>query len=230
MAAGDVYKFSSSAVGLGMTVMNDLAIRILPATDPDQATWQAFADEWKEVHRGLQHNSFSYNTWRAVQVFGAGVTYGPNDCTRSGGKLFTGTHTGTLLGGQSATDVLPPQCSGVITLTSPFIGRRKRGRLFIWGFVEADQIAGQWTTTKQAAWATPFTTFFNKYKNGGTSPNFQLGIWSEREATGCIYDKAQGGHVNVNPASPDTAFEPASGFQIRSIVYNQRRRTLGVGR
>lgn len=230
MAAGDVYKLTVQATGLGSIYMNVLAFRTLPATDPVQATWQALADDYKNVMRGSQNASFAYTTWRAVQVFGDGVTYGPNDCKRSGGKLFAGNLTAPLAGTVSPSEPLPPQCAAVLTLTSGFIGRRKRGRIYWYGLSEIDSAAGAWVSSSMTTWTTAWTTFFNKYKLAGTDPNFQLGIWSEREATGCVWDPVTKAHKNVEPAQPDIAFTPAAGYQLRSTVYTQRRRTLGVGR
>lgn len=230
MAAGDVFRVTMANVGLGSTYENVIGVRTIAASDPSQAQWQTFADDFMTQWRAGQQPVFSWNTWRAVQVFGSGVTYGPEDCKRHGGRLYTGNFTAPTAGSGSVSDSLPPQCAMVITLSSAFIGRRKRGRMFGFGFAENDQAAGQWTGTVITAQTARTTTWFNKYKETGTDANFQIGIWSEREATGCIYDPIIKDHKKVDDGHPDQAFTPVSGFQLRSIVYSQRRRTLGVGR
>jgi hypothetical protein len=230
MAAGDVYKLTLSCTGLGSTYQNVLAFRTLPATDPSQAQWQALADDWLTVAKANAMPSFGFNNWRSVQVFGAGVTYGPEDCKRHGGNLFTGNFTAPTGGTNGGTGVLPPQNATVVTISSGLIGRRKRGRIYLFGASETDQDSGSWTGTYISGFNGRFTTWFNKYKASGTDPNFQLGIWSEREATGCIWDPITKAHKKVDDGHPDQAFTPVSGFQTRTIVYNQRRRTLGVGR
>lgn len=229
MAAGDVYKLSLTASGLGSQYMNVLAFRTIAATDPDQVAWQALADEYKEIMRGNQSNLYSYTTWRAVQVFGSGVVYGDRTCKRSGGRLFAGNFSGNVTGGWAVGEALPPQNSCVITLTTGFIGRRKRGRIYIYGLTEDSQAGGTWDAAKRATWITAFTTFFNKYKDDGTSPTFELGIWSDRTAMGCVWNPITKQMTNVDAPLPDQGFTPATGFQLRTTVFSQRRRTLGAG-
>jgi len=230
MPAGDVFRLSIQGVGQNSVYMNVLAIQQIGAVDLLQADFQTFADGFKESVRPVQNQGNVWRSWRAVQVFGPAVDYTVRPCERVGGTAFEGNLTGTLTGGESAGEILPPQSSLVITLGSGLIGRRHRGRIYVWGMGETQQSAGTWTSACLTALTTPFTTFFNKYKGGGTDPKISLGIWSDRTAFGCEWQGKPPTHVQVDPPRPDEAFTQTTGFTIRNVVYTQRRRAVGVGR
>ena len=230
MPAGDVFKMSIQGSGQNAIYMNVLAIRQIGALDLVQADFQAFADGYKEAVRGVQTAQFAWKSWRAVQVFGPAVDYTTAQCVRVGGTAFEANLSGTLTGGNVSGDALPPQSALVITLGSGLIGRRHRGRIYVPSFSEVDQNAGGWLPAMLTTLTGTFTTFFNKYKASGTDPKIQLGVWSERTAFGCEWTGKPPVHTQIDPPSPDTAFTPVTGFTIRSTVYTQRRRAIGVGR
>lgn len=230
MPAGDVFRISIQAVGQNSVYMNVLAIQQIGAIDVGQSAIQLFADGFKEAWRTQQSDTITWRSWRAVQVFGGDVDYNAEPCQRVGGKAFEANLSGTLVGGVSGADALPPQCALVTTLGSGLIGRRHRGRIYTFGMDETKQLAGSWTTTVMTALNTSFATFFNKYKDGGTDPQIKLGIWSDRTAFGCEWVGKPPVHTQVDPPSPATAFTPATGFTMRNVVYTQRRRAIGVGR
>lgn len=230
MPAGDVFKMSVQAVGQNSIYMNVLAIRQIGAVDLAQADFQAFADGYKEAVRTQQSSALTWRNWRAVQVFGPTVDYTVKQCARVGGSAFEANLSGTVAGGQPTGDALPPQSALVVTLGSGLIGRRHRGRIYLACFSEADQVAGTWNSSMLTALTAAFTTFFNKYKAGGTDPKIQLGIWSERTAFGCEWQGKPPQHVQIDSPLPDQAFTPVTGFTVRSTVNTQRRRAVGVGR
>lgn len=230
MPAGDVYRISMQGIGQNSVYMNVLAIQQIGALDLGQADFQTFADGFKEAVRPVQNLANTWRSWRAVQLFGPNVDYTVKPCHREGGFAFEGNLTGTLTGGETGSEILPPQSSLVITLGSGQVGRRHRGRIYLWGMGEAQQNAGIWTAACLTNLTTPFTTFFNKYKDTGTDPKIKLGIWSERTAFGCEFVGKPPVHTQIDPPNPDQAFTPTTGFTIRNVVYTQRRRALGVGR
>lgn len=230
MPAGDVFRISIQAVGQNSVYMNVLAIQQIGAVDLVQADFQTFADGFKEAWRLQQSDTITWRSWRAVQVFGPAVDYTVRPCERVGGFAFEANLSGTLIGGVSGADALPPQSALVTTLGSGRIGRRHRGRIYTFGMDETKQVAGTWTTAVMTALNTSFTTFFNKYKDAGTDPKIKLGIWSDRTAFGCEWVGSPPVHQQVDPPLPDQAFTPATGFTMRNVVYTQRRRAVGVGR
>jgi hypothetical protein len=229
MALGDVWKLQSFGRFLSQVNMNVFAVQMRSAGEPNAADFLALANDFKEANRLLQSPRFSYTGWRAVQVRADTITYPPGTCKRVGGLFYEGVQTGTLTGGGSSPDDLPPQCAFVVTLRSNEIGRSRRGRLYIGGHTEDYQGGGTWTGTFMTNMTNSWNTFMAKYNfPTGTSPTFALTIWSERIATGCV-QLPGGGHSNVNPSNPDDAAIGVYSHTLRSTVHTQRRRVVGVG-
>lgn len=229
MAIDDVYTLSVRSTLAGQTYMNGLAFRRTIAADPTAADFTALADDVKEIHRTTQGNGYSYTTWQARQVRGAGVTYPSDDkCQPVGGLFFDGNLTAPL-GGIAAVEFLPQQCALVTTLRTGNIGRRRRGRFYAAGFGEAQQDAGVFTSSVVTAISTAWGAFLLDYAVTTPVSGFRLGIWSVREATGCGVNPNTGEHERLDPPSPATAFTPVNGHITRSPVFTQRRRRIGVG-
>jgi len=230
MALDDVYKMTINAQAPGGFFQNTYAFRLKTATDPVQANFQTLADLIKEIYRPTQRSTMSYTSWRATQVRGGTVHYPGGGCEREGGLFWEGTFTGTVQGGSSG-DALPPQCAMVTTLNTGITGRRFRGRIYAFSQLELNQDDGVWIGTHITAVTTAWTTFMAAVGLTGTNPQFTLGIWSERQATGCVPNpNPPPTHLHVDAGDPATAFNPVTSFTVRSVVYNQRRRTRGVGR
>lgn len=107
--------------------------------------------------------------------------------------------------GALSGDPLPEQCAAVVSWRTGLIGRRRRGRSYVWAASETMQLAGRWTapyittlTTFANTFITPFTTAFETYR---------LGVYS---------------YVGVH-------FSTAVAYKIDPIVRSQRRRVEGVG-
>lgn len=230
MAAGDVYHLVAKALSQNSVYMNTLAVQTLAAADPDATARQLLADDFKTIWVARQNSLINWTTWELRQLWGDGMSIGPGSCKRSGGVVFGAPFSAPLQGAMGPADMLPPQCALVVTLSTGLIGRAKRGRWYAFGWGEGDQANGVWTSGHLANMTAALTTFFNKYKSGGTSPAYQLGVWSERIATGCVPNPNGPGHIQVDSPKPDQAFTPVTGYTLRATVYSQRRRTLGVGR
>lgn len=230
MALDDVYRVTVTAGGQNSIYQNTYALRMKSETNPDASTFAGFVTAAVALWRPQQITTITYNEWSALQLWGSAMTIVANECRREGGASFAGSLA--ALPGLLSGDGLPPQSAMVMTLTTGLAGRRKRGRLYGFGQGETNQIDGAWSTTYLSTMTTAANTFFNLYKHpGGTDPNFTIGVWSERMASGCVpATPPQKGHVPRDTPQPAMAFTPVTGFIIRPVVFSQRRRTRGVGR
>lgn len=228
MAIGDAYKLSLVAQGQGSTYMNTYAMtqKVASITEADILT---LANALKDLVRPQQSQTITYRSWRAVQVRGGDVTPVTTECRRTGGVLFEGAFSGTVIGGNTDAQVLPPQSALVVTLNTGKIGRRFRGRTYHFGMCEVDQQAGAWQSAILTSLGTAITSLMGLYGAAGTNPTWTLGVWSERIATGCIPNVGSKGQHNVDQPNLAGAFSPITGMVARATVFTQRRRTLGLG-
>lgn len=229
MAVNDVYRLIIKGRQVLSIRINELAVRHKLAPDATPAEQLALANDFKNLWLPVQSSSAAWETWELRQLWGTGMTPVASECRRDGGVVTGGALTGTLTGGRLTGDALPPQAAVVVTLVTGAIGRRKRGRWYGWGCAEVDQASGTWATSMHTDLAPTLATFLAKYGPSGTDPTFQLGVWSERTASGCTPSGPDGELVNVETPHPELAFTPVTALTIRPIVYNQRRRTVGVG-
>lgn len=230
MAVGDVYRLTILATVLGSTHMNSVAVTMKSSADPSVGDVATIANATANVWRSQQLGAVLWNNWTFHQLWGSGMTTVQDECRRENAKIVIGNFSAGFNGSGGAGELLPPQCAMVVTLGTGIAGRRRRGRLYGFGFGETSQSNGTWGSGTITAVQANLVTWFALYGSTGTDPQFQIGVWSERRATGCWVDPAQGKLVNIETAHPEDAFTPATGSTLRSIVYTQRRRTLGVGR
>lgn len=230
MATGDVYRLTISGTGQGSLYQNVLAFKLKGGTGPDATTFATAATDFITIYRPGQAPSVSWTDWQALQMWGSGMTIDAPGCKRLNGRTFAGTITASP--GTGTGDAIPPQNAHVTTLITGFAGRRRRGRVFGWGQIETFQAEGLWISAYVTQMQTAWNVFSAKYfKDTGTSAELKLGVWSERTASGCIPATPPAkGHIQVDPPAPDDAFTDVTGFTLRPVVYNQRRRTRGVGR
>jgi hypothetical protein len=229
MAVGDVYRLTLQSVFQGQTYLNTWAFTMRSSPDPTAADVTTLANAFKEAFRTRQSNLLTYQTWTFRQLFGGTVTPIQDECRRDGGLVLAGNITGSAAGAV-ATDALPPQCALVWTIGTGLAGRRRRGRSYAYAFTESDQAAGVWATATITFATTALNTIYGLYGPSGTDPQFLLGVWSERTASGCEYRGNPPALVNVETPHPENAFNMSTGYQLRTTVYSQRRRTIGVGR
>lgn len=229
VAVNDIFRVVITAQQGTHFFQNTYAVKQELVSDVDTTHFAAFVGDAITMWKNRQTAQCIYVTWSATQLWGQGMTIVQSECRREGGLQFGDLITGQL--GLESGDPLPPQNAAVLTIATGQTGKRKRGRIYAFGQVEANQVGGLWTSSYLTGQNSACTTFFNLYKApSGTSPNFTLGVWSERTASGCVpATPPQKGHVNVDTAHPELAFTPATGFNLRQVVYTQRRRTVGVG-
>ena len=229
MAVGDVYQLTLLQLYAGQRIMNTLAFDRKTAGDPIQADCFDLATDWMNRLREHQMDTLVHTGWRVQQVRGAGVTYGL-DCTRDGGMLFEGPYAPPSNGTHTAVDGMPPQSAIVTTLRTGIAGRRRRGRFYLAGWSELQQnhgtVASLFVTELQTSWNAQLV----QYGVAGTDPQWRLGVWSHRIASGCEPGAAHPhSPTNVDPPNPADAFRPVVDTTVRNIVYGQRKRTIGVG-
>jgi hypothetical protein len=198
--------------------------------DPVESDVITLANACKELFRTSQMAEVKYTNWTFSQLYGGSVVPVQDECRRTPGLQLAGNFSGTTTGAISSGEGLPPQCALVWTMLTGYAGRRRRGRSYVFGFSEAAQGNGLWTTTITNAAATALTTFVGLYGVSGTDPQFQVGVWSERTASGCVPNENGKGLRNIETPRPEVAFMRMTAYTVRPIVYTQRRRTLGVGR
>jgi hypothetical protein len=229
MAVGDVYRLTLQAVCQGQTYLNTWAFTMKSSPDPTNADVLTLANAFKEFARPNQSTLVVYQTWTFRQLFGGSVVPIQDECRRDGGLVLTGNISGSAAGG-AAGDMLPPQCAMVWTIGTGLAGRRRRGRSYIYGLGETSQANGTWTAGTLVNFTSGLNTIYGLYGSAGTDPQFLLGVWSERTASGCEVRGTPPVLVNVETPHPELAFNMSTGYQLRPTVYSQRRRTIGVGR
>jgi hypothetical protein len=230
MAVDDVYRVTITATGQGSIYQNVYAVQAKFPGDPTTAQFSNFVSQAAAIWTPVQATSVVYTEWTALQLWGSGMTVVANECRRDGARQFGDVISATA--GAVPGEALPPQSAAVITWTSGFSGRRRRGRTYGFGLAETVQADGLLTSSVLTGLNTRLVTFTNLYKDDtGTSPDWTLVVWSERTASGCIPGpKPPGGHIQVDPPHPELATTPVKGYVMRPTVYSQRRRTRGVGR
>jgi hypothetical protein len=230
MAVGDVYRLTVLATVLGSIQMNSVAVTMKSSPDPSVSDCASLANATANVWRSRQTSAVAWTNWTFHQLWGGGMTTVQDECRRENAKIVIGNFTAGFVGTGGSGELLPPQCAAVVTLATGIAGRRRRGRLYGFGFGETDQSNGTWGSSFITALQANLVTWVALYGPTGTDPQFQTGVWSERRASGCWVDPVQKKLVNIETPHPEDAFTALTGTTLRSIVYTQRRRTLGVGR
>jgi hypothetical protein len=230
MAVDDVYRLTVRSMTNLNVYQNSWYFRRLSAPDPSQADALALANDWKETLRPLVCNDVIFTTWELRQVRGASVSYSVDPCNIVGGILLQGGVTGSTAGTDTA-DMLPPQNAFVVTILTGLAGRRRRGRTYIYGVGEGQQASGSWFSAYEVVVSAAFAAQIAQYATGGTDPNWRWVVWSHREASGCAPSPSPPfSPTPVDPPSPGTAAADVVSYTTRTTVFNQRRRTVGVGR
>jgi len=114
--------------------------------------------------------------------------------------------------GTRSPDALPPQAAAVIKWHTGFAGRANRGRSYLAGIAEADHTGGIISSAVVLA-------ALNVLKDSLLA---QLGLILFGEWDPVVRS------LRLNGAPRDIALRKTAG-SVRSIIYTQRRRTVGVG-
>lgn len=111
--------------------------------------------------------------------------------------------------GTQVGDMLPPACAVVMRKRTPLAGRAFRGRMFVVGMVEADQVNGVWSGANWNAMAIAVGTIISSGLASAGGGSYIPGIGPK--------------------AITDDNFVPVTSYFADPVVRSQRRREVGVG-
>jgi len=171
------------------------------------------------VQLATDFNAQMSTTWRARGASTNGPTVEFLEVQRIvpyGDTPYLHTWTGTAVGTAPGT-CYTGSIAEVVTWWTGQAGRRKRGRSYLCGAIGNDINAGQWTstqTTRTQAWVTAFLA---RYAVFPLPTTWNVGVWSRAIA-------------GPFPPYNTDAFAPIQSATIRTVIRNQRRRQIGVGK
>lgn len=229
MATDDVYLLSCRSQFNAQEIVNTFAFRWRDTGDPVAADFVALASAMKELFRGNQVDDLAYTDWRALKVRGTGVTYNTSSPFRVSLVSYAGSYTGTLTG-VSTNPPSPEQTAMVMAINTALNGKRYRGRVFIAGLTEAVMTdASLFDTTFRTNFQTSISTGLANYFVGGSDPDWELGVWSDRIAMNVALSNTWP-RVLTSQGAPDpaNAFTGATSITLRSYIGNQRGRRPGI--
>jgi hypothetical protein len=163
-----------------------------------------FRDNMQTTLRARCGNDFLFEFVEAVKI----VPYGEGPETAPWAANTVGTVAALTLSGTLCE---------VITIYTSQIGRRHRGRLFMAGAANGRFASGAFTASQTTATQAFATALAARYTAPGHPSPFSLGVWSKVIA-------------GPDPPWPTSAFTRATSLTVRTLVRNQRRRQIGVGR
>lgn len=233
LTAGDVYEVSLSAVYRSSRLYNveHVQLRVNRTAAQLQADCQTFADAWKEIFRANQSDGFTWGTWTAKQVAGAGVTYDPSLCKRSGGDVYGAPFSGTLTGAVTGVDFTPSFTAICVSERTGLIGRSKNGRSFVGGWPETRVTGDNFEPANLATINTNLATHVAAYGQAGTNPNLAWVIFAAQVAFGCKYVAAipKPVYQRFTAPSPATASTVILTAVANLLLTPMHRRKAGVG-
>lgn len=117
-------------------------------------------------------------------------------------------------------DGLPPHDAAVISLYTPFHGRRLHGRIYIPAISEGDQVGGQLTAAATTRLNKIAADYLTRFGENGTS-SF---VW------GCVFSRANGTTRNPGPP-PHIVYDslaaiPVTRTTVNSLIRTQRHRLI----
>jgi hypothetical protein len=205
MGVGSLYRLAVIGVGgVGQELVNVMHYRQLtPKVTPLDT--QDLAEVWAQNMTDFFAATFAEsNGITRLEV--RGVT----DPTEGYDYSYPALVPGTRVSAQ----ILPPQSAAVITWTTGLVGRRYRGRNYMWYTVEDDQ--------NQGTFSADYRTALDAYASAALvlegAPDFA-------SFDLCVYSKP---NPDLDPPWGG-AITPVTSYIVRNLVYTQRRRRVGVG-
>jgi len=235
LSPGDVYEVVSFQSFSQQVFITTLHVKCLTAISGAQAKFQTLADAWKEVGRPWQSPALSYVSWKATQVAGDGVSYDAQTCRRTGGDVYEGQHTGTLIGGTGSASQAGPSYEALVTaLKTGLAGRSRHGSFYLGGFNTTAKDAtdvNKWAAVHLGNIQTNVNAFLVAYGGGAGSPDFQWVVFSKQIACGCKYQIINNKIVYApfTPGNQAAAKADVKSGTCRTLVVPMNRRKEGRG-
>jgi hypothetical protein len=208
MAFNDIYRLRIYARLHGGQVVNVMHfVEDIPINGTGaQALANDFATNMKTALQGRAVNqmTFDYVEVQSIVPF-SGAPAVANFSTPLLGTVGGSTASGTL--------------AEVITIYTSRAGRRGRGRIYLAGG-NTDlnpPVSGVWHSQQTIRTQTLATALATRYMQVPYVTSWALGVWSKAIA-------------GPTPPWPTDAFVRANALSVRTIIRNQRRRQVGVGR
>jgi hypothetical protein len=161
-------------------------------------------DQLGPTLRGRASNEMLFEFVEVVKL----VPYGEGPVTAPWPANTLGTVAGTSPSGTLAE---------VITIYTSQIGRRHRGRMYLAGLVGSRISSGSAASAQTTATQALATAMATRYIGQTHLSAFTLGVWSKVIA-------------GPDPPWSTDAFTRATSLTVRTLIRNQRRRQIGVGR
>ena len=195
MAVGDVYRFSMIGDWEGAYVgVTTLHARMKSGAGTPQGFCAALTTNLVSLLKGYQNNIWY---WRQINFLSENLT-----------PPVSGNYTtGYPIQGVASGDSLPYTAAGVWSWRTAYAGRSYRGRSYIPEIPEAHQNKGVLSSTLLNAWTNYANDLLAAYGSGGSSADYELGVWSQKLSTFTIFNDVL----------------------IRSLLGTQRRRRQGTG-
>lgn len=135
----------------------------------------------------------------------------------AGGPVTVNFPGGTV--GSNASACASATLAEVVTVYTERAGRRGRGRMYLAGAPTStsDIQLGAWMAVQTARTQGYITALNTRYVAASHPIGWMLGVWSKVLA-------------GPDPPFPTSCFARASSLTVRTLVRNQRRRQVGVGR
>lgn len=155
--------------------------------------------------------NFANNGLQAIQAVGQ---------VMAGGLPYQAILNYVNVFGAIAGDGLPPHDAAVVSLYTPFHGRRLHGRIYIPGISESDQAGGNLTAAATTRLNTIASDLLTRFGQNGTSSY----VWL------CVFSRANGVQRNPVPTMhlvyDQLAAIPVTRTIVNSLVRTQRHRRL----
>lgn len=129
-----------------------------------------------------------------------------------------------LTSGERPPDALPPHDAGLLSLYTPYHGRRLHGRLYIPGVPESETAGGVISATSRAELSAIGNTMVTRYGEGSSNAFAWI----------CVFSKKNGVERRTIPPPPILIYSPLAANPITRTVASkyvatQRHRKVGRG-
>lgn len=207
-----LYKYTITYTYKGQTVQNVLWFRSKTNSPKSDAGEEVIA---------IMSEVFSWYTSNVLAFANVGLQLIQSVATvMDGGLPYQAilNHINTF--GAIAGDGLPPHDSALVSLYTPFHGKRSHGRLYIPAISESDQEGGQLTSAATVRLNKIASDYLTRFGENGSGSY----VW------GCVFSKANGVQREAGPP-PHLVYDslsaiPVTRTTVTSVIRTQRHRRI----